>query len=82
MYLATHRVTTSHTYNFRQSSSHRMELVIIALIAVEVVIVSSSEASYSTFLTEFPKQALIRDGPELWDMVQGKHSKEETPKLA
>ncbi|KAG7089593.1 hypothetical protein E1B28_011260 [Marasmius oreades] len=39
-----------------ESSTHRMELVIIALIAVEVVI------------------ALIRDGPELWDMVQGKPS--------
>ncbi|KAF8656182.1 hypothetical protein AX16_002622 [Volvariella volvacea WC 439] len=37
-----------------ESSSHRMELVIIALIAVEVVI------------------ALIRDGPELWEMVAGR----------
>ncbi|KAG2146171.1 uncharacterized protein EDB93DRAFT_490199 [Suillus bovinus] len=36
-----------------ESSTHRMELVIIALIAVEVVI------------------ALIRDGPELWQMVFG-----------
>ncbi|KAF8638336.1 hypothetical protein AX17_002356 [Amanita inopinata Kibby_2008] len=37
-----------------ESSSHSMELVIIALIAVEVII------------------ALIRDGPELWEMVTGK----------
>lgn len=36
-----------------ESSTHRMELVIIALIAVEVVI------------------ALIRDGPELWQMIFG-----------
>ncbi|KAL0573700.1 hypothetical protein V5O48_008271 [Marasmius crinis-equi] len=47
-----------------ESSSHRMELVIIALIAVEVVI------------------ALIRDGPELWHMLQGKPIQEESPKLA
>ncbi|KAJ8072500.1 hypothetical protein PM082_016059 [Marasmius tenuissimus] len=47
-----------------ESSGHRMELIIIILIAVEVVI------------------ALIRDGPELWEMVQGKHPKEETPKVA
>ncbi|KAG5645929.1 hypothetical protein DXG03_004718 [Asterophora parasitica] len=37
-----------------ESSTHSMELIIIALIAVEVVI------------------ALIRDGPELWEMVAGK----------
>ncbi|TFY60448.1 hypothetical protein EVJ58_g5151 [Rhodofomes roseus] len=36
-----------------ETSAHRMELIIIALIAVEVVI------------------CLIRDGPELWDMVVG-----------
>ncbi|KAG6907411.1 hypothetical protein DXG01_009023 [Tephrocybe rancida] len=36
-----------------ESSTHSMELVIIALIAVEVVI------------------AIIRDGPELWEMVIG-----------
>ncbi|KAF7312253.1 DUF155 domain-containing protein [Mycena indigotica] len=36
-----------------ESSTHSMELVIIALIAVEVVI------------------ALIRDGPELWEMFTG-----------
>nr|GAT60733.1 predicted protein [Mycena chlorophos] len=43
-----------------ESSTHSMELVIIALIAVEVVI------------------ALIRDGPELWELVTGapEHSKE------
>ncbi|KAF9468069.1 hypothetical protein BDZ94DRAFT_1247108 [Collybia nuda] len=43
-----------------ESSTHSMELVIIALIAVEVVI------------------ALIRDGPELWQMLVG--SKEEVHK--
>ncbi|KAG6827451.1 hypothetical protein H0H92_011719 [Tricholoma furcatifolium] len=37
-----------------ESSTHSMELVIIALIAVEVVI------------------AIIRDGPELWEMLVGK----------
>ncbi|KAF9267741.1 hypothetical protein L218DRAFT_854520 [Marasmius fiardii PR-910] len=47
-----------------ESSSHRMELVIIALIAVEVVI------------------ALIRDGPELWHMLQGKPFEEERAKVA
>ncbi|KAF9066615.1 hypothetical protein BDP27DRAFT_1330253 [Rhodocollybia butyracea] len=36
-----------------ESSSHNLELIIIALIAVEVII------------------ALIRDGPELWDMLKG-----------
>ncbi|KAF8149928.1 hypothetical protein B0H34DRAFT_757148 [Crassisporium funariophilum] len=36
-----------------ESSTHSMELIIIALIAVEVVI------------------ALIRDGPELWEMLVG-----------
>ncbi|RDB26312.1 MIOREX complex component 10 [Hypsizygus marmoreus] len=42
-----------------ESSTHSMELVIIALIAVEVVI------------------ALIRDGPELWDMLtQSEEDKE------
>ncbi|KAJ7066974.1 hypothetical protein C8F01DRAFT_1119794 [Mycena amicta] len=45
----------------RGPSTHSMELVIIALIAVEVVI------------------ALIRDGPELWEMFTGapEHSKKE-----
>lgn len=42
-----------------ESSTHRMELVIIALIAVEVVI------------------ALIRDGPELWQMVFGSSHNED-----
>jgi uncharacterized Rmd1/YagE family protein len=42
-----------------ESSSHSMELVIIALIAVEVVI------------------ALIRDGPELWEMLAGKGKQHE-----
>ncbi|TFK75233.1 hypothetical protein BDN72DRAFT_892574 [Pluteus cervinus] len=40
-----------------ESSTHRMELIIIALIAVEVVI------------------ALIRDGPELWEIFTGKEHK-------
>ncbi|KAF7327814.1 DUF155 domain-containing protein [Mycena kentingensis (nom. inval.)] len=42
-----------------ESSSHSMELVIIALIAVEVVI------------------ALIRDGPELWEMFTGSAHQEK-----
>jgi len=42
-----------------ETSGHRMELIIILLIAVEVVI------------------CLIRDGPELWEMVLGKNSDEE-----
>ncbi|OJT11449.1 Required for meiotic nuclear division protein 1 -like protein [Trametes pubescens] len=41
-----------------ETSAHRMELIIIALIAVEVVI------------------CLIRDGPELWEMVSGKKEEE------
>ncbi|KAG6889296.1 hypothetical protein C0992_005712 [Termitomyces sp. T32_za158] len=40
-----------------QSSTHSMELVIIALIAVEVII------------------AIIRDGPELWDILVGNQDK-------
>ncbi|KAJ8581707.1 DUF155-domain-containing protein [Rhizopogon salebrosus TDB-379] len=45
-----------------ESSTHRMELVIIALIAVEVVI------------------ALIRDGPELWQMAFGSpHIEDQKP---
>lgn len=45
-----------------ESSTHRMELVIIALIAVEVVI------------------ALIRDGPELWQMAFGSsHVEDKIP---
>ncbi|KAI0078835.1 hypothetical protein K474DRAFT_1706223 [Panus rudis PR-1116 ss-1] len=43
-----------------ETSGHRMELVIIALIAVEVVI------------------CLIRDGPELWEMVFGKEEEEHS----
>ena len=54
-----------------------MELIIIALIAVEVVIVRAScfstvVLSLSSFL-----QCLIRDGPELWEMVFGKPETEE-----
>jgi len=56
-----------------------MELVIIALIAVEVVIVR-----YVNFclviLCTFLFQALIRDGPELWQMVFGSsHVEDQTP---
>jgi len=42
-----------------ESSTHSMELIIIALIAVEVVI------------------ALIRDGPELWQMLFGAEEAEK-----
>ncbi|KAK7033144.1 DUF155 domain-containing protein [Favolaschia claudopus] len=45
---------TIFKFLFPQTSSHSMELVIIALIAVEVVI------------------ALIRDGPELWEIFTGR----------
>jgi len=44
-----------------------MELIIIALIAVEVVIVGSCSFCYSD--TELKEQALVRDGPELWHML-------------
>ncbi|KAI0367768.1 hypothetical protein BV20DRAFT_999888 [Pilatotrama ljubarskyi] len=44
-----------------ETSAHRMELIIIALIAVEVVI------------------CLIRDGPELWEMVFGKEEEHVSP---
>jgi hypothetical protein len=47
-----------------------MELIIIALIAVEVVIVKSL-FSVSCRLTEYFIKALIRDGPELWQMALG-----------
>ncbi|KAJ3798167.1 hypothetical protein GGU11DRAFT_682090 [Lentinula aff. detonsa] len=40
------------------SSSHNLELIIIALIAVEVIV------------------ALIRDGPELWEMLKGDAAQE------
>ncbi|PAV16037.1 hypothetical protein PNOK_0765700 [Pyrrhoderma noxium] len=42
-----------------ESSAHRMELIIILLISVEVVI------------------CLIRDGPELWDLLFDKKDKQE-----
>ncbi|OCH94382.1 hypothetical protein OBBRIDRAFT_769748 [Obba rivulosa] len=42
-----------------ETSAHRMELIIIALIAVEVVI------------------CLIRDGPELWEMLTGGKANED-----
>lgn len=52
-----------------------MELVIIALIAVEVVVVRDG-MSPRTFSLISP-QALIRDGPELWHMLHGTDSKNE-----
>lgn len=49
-----------------------MELVIIALIAVEVVIVRYILLLYFTSIIPLtPSQALIRDGPELWQMLVG-----------
>ena len=47
-----------------------MELIIILLISVEVVIVSSKILSDVSVLTE--RQCLIRDGPEMWDIIFGK----------
>ena len=47
-----------------------LELVIIALIAVEVVIVSFRE-SFRIFVTLTACQALILDGPALWHMIRG-----------
>ncbi|KAF7374875.1 DUF155 domain-containing protein [Mycena sanguinolenta] len=47
-----------------ETSTHSMELVIIALIAVEVVI------------------ALIRDGPELWEIFTGQDHKRPDPSHA
>ncbi|KAF8825134.1 hypothetical protein HHX47_DHR7000474 [Lentinula edodes] len=43
-----------------ESSSHNLELIIIALIAVEVVV------------------ALVRDGPELWEMLKGDSAEKES----
>ncbi|KAJ3864126.1 hypothetical protein EV359DRAFT_41744 [Lentinula novae-zelandiae] len=43
-----------------ESSSHNLELIIIALIAVEVVV------------------ALVRDGPELWEMFKGDSAEKES----
>ena len=48
-----------------------MELVIIALIAVEVVIVRTLFREFCIHLMHFVVQALIRDGPELWQMAFG-----------
>lgn len=56
-----------------------MELIIIALIAVEVVIVRRSP-SYADILycqLIFWKQALIRDGPELWHMLVDPETEEK-----
>ena len=58
-----------------------MELVIIALIAVEVIIVCLT--IYHWFdVTDSSNQALIRDGPELWQMLVGsQESKKNQDKL-
>ena len=48
-----------------------MELIIILLIAVEVVIVCLSFPYETVRLTNVLLQCLIRDGPELWDMLFG-----------
>jgi uncharacterized membrane protein YqiK len=53
-----------------QSSTHSMELVIIALIAVEVVIVCFPFCDWF-YIADGSNQALIRDGPELWQMLVG-----------
>ena len=58
-----------------------MELVIIALIAVEVVLVSSKIPRYATILTP-SSQAFIRDGPELWEAAFGKPDHEHTTSSA
>jgi hypothetical protein len=52
-----------------------MELIIILLIAVEVVIVRSPSFTETTNSLIRSVQCLIRDGPELWDMLF--HSKNE-----
>ena len=46
-----------------------MELIIILLIAVEVVIVRSSPFPGMSVTLIRSLQCLIRDGPELWDML-------------
>lgn len=57
-----------------------MELVIIALIAVEVVIVSHHSYSSILELKSWRSQALIRDGPELWHMFFGEDIEEKPHK--
>jgi hypothetical protein len=55
-----------------------MELVIIALIAVEVAIVGLT--FYTWFqLADGSNQALVRDGPELWQMVVGSEESKKNP---
>ena len=46
-----------------------MELIIILLIAVEVVIVGSLPLNGISGSLICSSQCLIRDGPELWDML-------------
>lgn len=53
-----------------QSSGHSMELVIIALIAVEVVLVRGHPEDFVQSI-ECDSQALIREGPELWHWAVG-----------
>lgn len=58
-----------------ESSTHSMELIIIALIAVEVIIVRLVSRFNLLFLTQC--KAIIRDGPELWEMIVGPKEKRE-----
>lgn len=54
-----------------------MELIIIYLIAVEVVIVSVVALSAIEKLTlSGIGKAIIRDGPELWEMLVGNDNEE------
>ena len=52
-----------------------MELVIIALIAVEVIIVCLTFYHWLD-ITDSSNKALIRDGPELWQMLVGSQESE------
>lgn len=55
-----------------------MELIIIALIAVEVIIVGIFVRFFDLHsLTIWTTQALIRDGPELWHMATGSGDSQE-----
>jgi cupin superfamily acireductone dioxygenase involved in methionine salvage len=59
-----------------------MELVIIALIAVEVIIVCFTIYHWFDVTADNSNQALIRDGPELWQMLVGsQESKQNQDKL-
>ena len=47
-----------------------MELIIIALIAVEVIVVSPA-VMLAIRVVYLSGQAFVRDGPELWDAIFG-----------